>query len=165
MLLAAIGILVSAASTSAWFYVSCVLLACILAVQIPSLMVHIYSNNYRPDERGRRISGNLMLSAVVGSITAILVGFLLDKDLSHFRIIAIGTFILCLGTAFFHLKIPSKPLKSKSGGLSKDLAYAIKDRLFFWMLVGWMLMGIGNLITIPLTSRVPCEPKLRIKFI
>ena len=51
MLLAAIGILVSAASTSAWFYVSCVLLACILAVQIPSLMVHIYSNNYRPDEK------------------------------------------------------------------------------------------------------------------
>ena len=158
MLLAAIGILVSAASTSAWFYVSCVLFACILAVQIPSLMVHIYSNNYRPDERGRRISGNLMLSAVVGSITAILVGFLLDKDLSHFRIIAIGTFILCLGTAFFHLKIPSKPLKSKSGGLSKDLAYAIKDRLFFWMLVGWMLMGIGNLITIPLRVEYLANP-------
>ena len=121
VLFVALSILASAAATNAWFYVGCVLLGCIIAAQVPSLMVHIYSNNYSSNERGRKISGNLMLSAVVGSVTALLVGFILDKDLSHFRIGALVTSVFCLGTAYFHLKIPSKPLKSESRGLSKDL--------------------------------------------
>ena len=146
----ALSILASAAATSAWFYVGCVLLGCVIAAQVPSLMVHVYANNYKSNERGRKISSNLMLSALISSVTALLVGLILDEDLSYFRIGAVVTFLFCLGTAYFHLKIPSKPLKSESRGLSKDLAYAIKDRLFFWMLMGWMLMGIGNLVTIPL---------------
>ena len=159
VLFVALSILASAAATNAWFYVGCVLLGCIIAAQVPSLMVHIYSNNYSSNERGRKISGNLMLSAVVGSVTALLVGFILDKDLSHFRIGALVTSVFCLGTAYFHLKIPSKPLKSESRGLSKDLVYAIKDRLFFWMLTGWMLVGIGYLVTIPLRVEYLANPE------
>ena len=49
MALTAIIILISAISTSAWFYVICVLLGCVLAVQVPSLMVYVYSNNYNPN--------------------------------------------------------------------------------------------------------------------
>ncbi len=158
MLGAACGILISAASTTAWSYVTSTLITCILAGQIPSLMVHIYSANYRPDERGRKISGNLMLYAVVGVITAHLVGLILDNDLSHFRAIAVVTFAFCLLTAYFHLKIPSKPLKADSGGLSGDLRHALRDRLFRWMLTGWMLMGIGNLITIPLRVEYLANP-------
>jgi MFS family permease len=154
----AISILASATATSGCFYVSCVLLGCVIAAQVPSLMVHVYSNNYNSNERGRKIASNLMLSAVVGTVTALLVGFILDKDLNYFRIGAIITFLFCLGTAYFHLKIPSKPLKSESRGLSKDLINAIKDRLFFWMLTGWMLMGIGNLVTIPLRVEYLANP-------
>ncbi len=131
VLFVALSILASAAANSAWLYVGCVLIGCIIAAQIPSLMVHVYANNYDSNERGRKISGNLMLSAVVGSVTALIVGFILDKDLSYFRIAAVVTFMFSLGTAYFHLKIPSKPLMSESQGLSKDLVYAIKDRLFF----------------------------------
>ena len=158
MVCAAISILISASATTSWFYASCVLIACILAVQVPSLMVHIYSNNYNSNERGRKISGNLMLSAIVGSITALIIGFLLDEKLNYFRIIAIATFVLCLGTAYFHLKIPSTPLKAESGGLFNDLLYAIQDRFFSWMLTGWMLMGIGNLVTIPLRVEYLANP-------
>ena len=158
----ALSILASAAATSAWFYVGCVLLGCVIAAQVPSLMVHVYANNYKSNERGRKISSNLMLSAVVGSVTALLVGLILDEDLSYFRIGAVVTFLFCLGTAYFHLKIPSQPLKSESRSLSKDLTYAIKDRLFFWMLTGWMLMGIGNLVTIPLRVEYLANPVHRL---
>ena len=44
---------ISAAATTSWFYAGSVLIACVLAVQVPSLMVHIYSNNYNSNERGR----------------------------------------------------------------------------------------------------------------
>jgi len=154
----ALSILASAVATSAWFYVGCVLTGCVIAAQVPSLMVHVYANNYASNERGRKISGNLMLSAIVGSATALLIGLMLDKNLSYFRILAAVTFLFCLGTAYFHLKIPSNPLMSESRGLSKDLAYAIKDRLFFWMLTGWMLVGIGNLVTIPLRVEYLANP-------
>ena len=144
------GILLSSSANSAWIYTGWVLAACILAGQVPSLMVHVYSRNYRSGERGRKISGNLMLSAIVGAGTALLIGRLLDDDLNHFRPIAVVVFLFCLCTAFYHLKIPSLPLKQGTGGLGQDLRHALKDRLFFWMLTGWMLMGIGNLVTIPL---------------
>jgi len=158
MLGTAIGILLSATANSAWAYAGWLLIACVLAGQVPSLMVHIYSRNYRSGERGRKISGNLMLSAIVGAVTALVIGRLLDHDLNHFRPGAVVIFLFCLCTAYFHLKIPSAPLKPSAGGLSKDLRHALKDRLFSWMLTGWMLMGIGNLITIPLRVEYLANP-------
>ena len=155
---AAVGILLSATANSAWAYTGWVLLACVLAGQVPSLMVHIYSRNYRSGERGRKISGNLMLSAVVGAIAALIIGRMLDHDLNLFRLGAVVIFLFCMCTAFYHLKIPSKPLKANAGGLSNDLGHALRDRLFFWMLTGWMLMGIGNLITIPLRVEYLANP-------
>ena len=158
MLGAAIGILLSATANSAWVYAGWLLLACVLAGQVPSLMVHIYSRNYPSGQRGRKISGNLMLSAVVGAGTALTIGWILDQNLNHFRPGAVVIFLFCTFTAYFHLKIPSVPLKSDSGGLSEDLRHALKDRLFFWMLTGWMLMGIGNLVTIPLRVEYLANP-------
>ena len=152
------GILLSSSANSAWVYTGWVLAACILAGQVPSLMVHVYTRNYRSGERGRKISGNLMLSAIVGAGTALLIGHLLDDDLNHFRPIAVVIFLFCLCTAFYHLKIPSLPLKQDTGGLGQDLRHALKDRLFFWMLTGWMLMGIGNLVTIPLRIEYLANP-------
>ena len=152
------GILLSSSANSAWIYTGWVLAACILAGQVLSLMVHVYSRNYRSGERGRKISGNLMLSAIVGAGTALLIGRLLDDDLNHFRPIAVVVFLFCLCTAFYHLKIPSLPLKQGTGGLGQDLRHALKDRLFFWMLTGWMLMGIGNLVTIPLRIEYLANP-------
>ena len=109
--------------------------------------------------RGRfKISGNLMLSAVVGAGTALTIGWVLDQDLNHFRPGAVVIFLFCTCTAYFHLKIPSVPLKPDAGGLGKDLRHALKDRLFFWMLTGWMLMGIGNLVTIPLRVEYLANP-------
>ena len=158
MLGAAIGILLSATANSAWVYAGWLLIACVLAGQVPSLMVHIYSRNYPSGQRGRKISGNLMLSAVVGAGTALIIGRILDHDLNHFRPGAVVIFLFCTCTAYFHLKIPSAPLKPGAGGLSKDLGHALKDRLFSWMLTGWMLMGIGNLVTIPLRVEYLANP-------
>lgn len=158
MLGTAIGILLSATANSAWVYAGWLLLACVLAGQVPSLMVHIYSCNYPSGQRGRKISGNLMLSAVVGAGTALTIGWVLDQDLNHFRPGAVVIFLFCTCTAYFHLKIPSVPLKPDAGGLGKDLRHALKDRLFFWMLTGWMLMGIGNLVTIPLRVEYLANP-------
>jgi MFS family permease len=164
MALTAIFILISATSTSAWFYVIWVLLGCVLAIQVPSLMVHVYSNNYRPNEKGGRISGNLMLSSATGGATALIIGLILDWDLAYFKVIAIGSFLICLGTAYFHLKIPSKPLESDSLGLSQNLIRATRDRLFLWILSGLMLTGIGVMLTIPIRVEYLVNPAYGLNF-
>ena len=164
MAFTAIFILISAISPSAWFYVICVLLGCILAVQVPSMMVHVYSNNYSPNEKGGRISGNLMLSSAAGGATALVIGLILDLDLGFFKLIAFGTFLICLGTAYFHLKIPSKPLESDSLGLLKNLLQATKDRLFLWMLSGLILTGIGVMLTIPIRVEYLVNPTYGLNF-
>jgi len=164
MALTAIFILISAISPSAWFYVICVLLGCILAVQVPSMMVHVYSNNYSPNEKGGRISGNLMLSSAAGGATALVIGLILDLDLGFFKLIAFGIFLICLGTAYFHLKIPSKPLETDSLGLLKIFLQATKDRLFLWMLSGLMVTGIGVMLTIPIRVEYLVNPAYGLNF-
>ena len=132
MLGAAIGILLSATANSAWVYAGWLLLACVLAGQVPSLMVHIYSRNYPSGQRGRKISGNLMLSAVVGAGTAPTIGWILDQDLNHFRPGAVVIFLFCLCTAYFHLKDSLGSLETgRRRTVGKDLGHALKDRLFF----------------------------------
>ena len=54
MLGTAIGILLSATANSAWVYAGWLLLACVLAGQVPSLMVHIYCATTPPAKGGAK---------------------------------------------------------------------------------------------------------------
>tara|TARA_B100000282_G_C31661309_1_gene457646 strand:- start:199 stop:1047 length:849 start_codon:yes stop_codon:yes gene_type:complete len=128
------------------------------------MMVHVYSNNYSPNEKGGRISGNLMLSSAAGGATALVIGLILDLDLGFFKLIAFGIFLICLGTAYFHLKIPSKPLETDSLGLLKIFLQATKDRLFLWMLSGLMVTGIGVMLTIPIRVEYLVNPAYGLNF-
>ena len=58
------------------------------------LDVHVYSNNYRPNEKRGGISGNLILSSADEGATALVIGLILDLDLGYFKFIAFGTFFL-----------------------------------------------------------------------
>ena len=59
-----------------------------------------------------------------------------------------GAGLVCSITLFF---IPSsKPLNVGAPRIFGGLSYVIKDSLFGKMLFGWMLMGLGVIMTIPL---------------
>ena len=155
----AAGLFCAARTEHIWAYALAFVLTGILVAQVPSLMVHVYSRNYREGERGRRISGNLMLSAGAGACASLFIGRLLDQDLLLYQEVLLGMAVACLCAAWLHLQIPSEPLRSKDQpSLHKDLRLAFQDRFFVWMLTAWMLMGVGNLITIPLRVEYVANP-------
>ena len=157
---AALGTLSAAMTHQVWVYTLGFMFSLILVAQVPSLMVHVYSRNYPPGERGKRLSGNLMIAAGTGAVASLLIGRALDHDLSLYHQILWGIFIACILAAVLHLRIPSEPLRTKTQpGFLHDLKLALQDRFFAWMLFAWMLMGVGNLLTIPLRVEYVANPK------
>jgi hypothetical protein len=155
----ALGTSIAAFANTALSYTAGLLFALILVAQVPSLMVHIYSRNYHKKERGRRISGNLMISSTVGASISLLIGRLLDQDLEYYQYCLLGMSVASLCAALIHLRIPSDRLReADQPSLRHDLKLAFKDKFFAAMLFGWMLMGVGNLITIPLRVEYVANP-------
>ena len=74
----AAGLFLAANIEHVWVYTFSLVSTGILVAQVPSLMVHVYARNYSEGERGRQISGNLMISAAIGACTSLSVGQLLD---------------------------------------------------------------------------------------
>jgi len=155
----ACGTTIAASANSATGYTAGLLLALILVAQVPSLMVHIYSKNYHKKERGRRLSGNLMISSTIGASVSLLIGQLLDQNLQYYQYCLLGMSAASICAALIHLRIPSERLReADKPHLRHDLKLAFKDKFFAAMLFAWMLMGVGNLITIPLRIEYVANP-------
>jgi len=159
MLGTATGTAIAALAPNALSYTAGLLIALILVAQVPSLMVHIYTRNYHKKERGRRLSGNLMISSSIGACVSLLIGQLLDHNLSYYQYCLLGMSIASICAALIHLRIPSDRLREADQPcLRHDLKLAFKDKFFAAMLFAWMLMGVGNLITIPLRVEYVANP-------
>ena len=159
MIGSAIGTLCAASTNQVWVYTIALMAALVIVAQVPSLMVHVYSRNYLHGDRGRRISGNLMISAGIGALTSLIIGQLLDQNIQFYHQILLGITIACFCAALLHLRIPSEPLREKNQpSLTQDLRLAFRDRFFAGMLFAWMLMGVGNLVTIPLRVEYAANP-------
>ncbi len=159
MIGSAIGTLCAASTQQVWAYTLALMAALIIVAQVPSLMVHVYSRNYLQGERGKRLSGNLMISAGIGALTSLIIGQLLDQDIQFYHQILLGISAACFCAALLHLRIPSERLREKNQpSLMQDLRLAFRDRFFAGMLFAWMLMGVGNLVTIPLRVEYAANP-------
>ena len=159
MLGTATGTGIAAFAPNTLTYTAGLLMALILVAQVPSLMVHIYARNYHKKERGRRLSGNLMISSTIGASISLLIGQLLDHDLSYYQHCLLGMSAASICAAYMHLRIPSHRLREEDQPcLRHDLKSAFKDQFFAAMLFAWMLMGVGNLITIPLRVEYVANP-------
>ena len=110
------------------------------------LLVHIYSTNYASSIR-KRVAYAITLS--VALFLGWFGGQLLERDISAFPIL----FQIMAGAAFSEAvsTTPSRILQRspKSNPLT-HLSLAWKDKVFGCMLGMWMILGFGNLTTMPL---------------
>ena len=156
---AAVAFLAAALAPNLFLFVLGSLLAAMILGQQMPLMVHIYTENYAPSRRGQLLSSSVALSVAVATIFSLAGGALLDFDLSTYRwlfVVAAGaSLVACAAMS----RVPSSPL-SPTGSRNPlaNLALAWKDRMFGAMLGAWMLMGLGNLITIPLRIEYMANP-------
>lgn len=140
------------------FFLGTAVAAMVLAQQMP-LMVHIYTENYAPSRRGRLLSTSIVLSVVVATVFSLAGGALLDLDLRNYRWLFAAAALAAVVAGLAVRGIPSSPI-SPSGGRNPliNLRYAWKDRVFGAMLAVWMLMGLGNLLILPLRIEYMANP-------
>lgn len=149
-------------TTLPWFFLAIICAAILFSQQMP-LMVHIYSENYSSRYRGSLLSNSIVLSVATAAVFSWAGGRLLDWDLGHYPFLLLGMALAAALAGFAIRQMPSTPLpESKSRNPLANLSYAWKDRTFGLMLTVWMLMGLGNLITIPLRVEYMANPRFQI---
>ncbi len=134
-------------------------LAQVLASQAVPMMTHLYSENYPPNQRGSRLATTFVIGSLSGIVFGYLGGKLLDIDEALYPwIFVIG--ILAAGLASWASRhIPSESAHSlQSRDVMASLRVAWQDTLFRKMLAGWMLIGLGNLMLIPIRVEYLANP-------
>jgi len=153
----------TAISMNTAFYAVTIVAAYILFAQPPKLMLHIYSNNYPTRERGKRVSTMFTISIGVGILFSFWLGKGLDADITNFHMQFFLLAIAAIISALFLMKIPSVPLdpEAKSNAW-QTISLLWKDKLFAIMIVGYIILGVGNSMVIPIRIEYMADPKYTI---
>ncbi len=136
------------------------ILSQILVAQGVPLFTALYTQNYSKKERGKRLSRSVIFVSATLTVFGLLGGYILDYSLGSYRILyGIGAIAALLGALSIR-KMPSVPIATlNSGVLVENLRMAAKDRVFRQLLIRWMIMGMGNLMLIPLRIEVLANPE------
>ncbi len=164
LVLACLALLVSAWTGNLYVFVITTVLGYLLMHQQVPFMVHIYSDNYASRRRGSLLSNSIFLAVLASALFAYAGGKVLDANLDHYRFIMLTLAVACLVSAWAVVRMPSTPLSSQhTRNPFANLSLAWKDKVFGWMLFIWMLMGIGNLMTLPLRVEYMAQPRFGIE--
>lgn len=151
MLLTGICLLVVFVTDSLAAYVVGLAVAQISVAQQYTLRLHIHANNYRSTERGRRFSWILILGASSCMGCSYGFGWFLDNHWENRDWIFAFMVVAAVACAMALIWIPSSKLPSDDqGGTLASFRLVWRDKLFAAILLGWMLLGLGWLTTVPL---------------
>lgn len=121
------------------------------AVQQGPLMLQIYTENYTRAERGARMTWPFILAALSSIGFAVAGGRLLDQKIEVYHWIFVIMLVAAGVCAVACMKIPSSPLSREHvGNPWQNCSLIWKDRFFGFLLGSWMLLGLGNLIALPI---------------
>jgi MFS family permease len=138
----------------------CIIASQMASVQHGPLMVQVYTMNYSSKERGRRVTTPLMLSAGFSVLCAWLGGAILDFNILNYRFLFLVMMLCAFASAWTVHGVPSQALSTEHvGNPWQSFSLIWKDRLFGYILNAWMLLGLGNLIAIPIRVEYLANPK------
>ncbi len=121
-------------------------------------MVEVYTSNYRSNERGKRLSWCLLYSALMGMVIAHFGGIILDKSLKNYVWICVGMGLAAFCAAWAVSGIPKCEIKTfGSTHPFANISLLWKDKWFGYMKLGWVLLGFGNLVTLPMRTEYLCD--------
>lgn len=155
----ALALLVAANAASLPVYFIMALAAFTAAGMAPPLITTIFSLNYAEHDRGKRFSTGTLVNTLVASLFAWGAGQLLEDHLGRYSLLfMLGSFAACM-CAFAFCRMPTIPLPEDTSVRPwPKFALALQDKLFGYMLLAWMIMGVGNLMTIPLRVEYLANP-------
>lgn len=148
----AVTIIIAAMAPSLAIYALAIIVTQIIFTQPPQLMLHVYSTNYLASERGKLVSIMFLIGLTVGTFFSSQIGRWLDINLNYFRLVLTILAISALLAAFVTYQIPSESFKNQITPRSiwHNLSLLWKDRLFGWLIIGYIILGVGNMMVHPI---------------
>jgi MFS family permease len=150
MALAALALAGAGLSTSfEGFFVGVLIGAPLITASAP-LITALWQDRIPGQRRGRLFARVTSLAGVVGVISSAAIAAWLELDVSRFRPVLLGMAGLLLLAALASLRIRSGPVETEGGNPYRVLRLAWREPRFGMILIGWFLLGFGNLATMPL---------------
>lgn len=133
------------------------------AVQHGPLILQIYTKNYTARERGSRMTVPFILTAACAVLFSFAGGLILDWRIGAYPLIFVVMVLAALVAAYACWRMPSSPLSREHiGNPWQNLSLMWQDRFFGFLLGSWMLLGLGNLIALPVRFDYLANPKFGI---
>lgn len=133
------------------------------AVQHGPLILQIYTENYTARERGSRMTVPFILTAAFSIIFSYAGGLILDWKISAYPLIFLVMIVAASIAAYACWRMPSSPLSREHiGNPWQNFSLIWKDKFFGFLLGSWMLLGLGNLIALPVRVDYLANPKFGI---
>ena len=132
-------------------YASLVAVGMIVVQSRVPFTASIHERNYPVERRGRRFSVGLISGYIVALGFDLTAGAVLEADVNRYPVLllAAGVGIAAGSVALWF--VPSRPeMVTRSTNPFKNLRYLRTDRLFRRLIMGWFVLGLGNLWTVPL---------------
>jgi len=158
-ILCAIWIVGASVTESLIIFTVLMIMSQVVAMQQGPLMTQIYAENYPASQRGSRVSIPFMLTSISTVLFSLIGGWLLDQSLDYYRQLLWVMALAALAYSSAINRIPSTAFSTDAvGNLWNSLSLIWKDRLFGYLLGSWMLLGLGNLITVPIRVEYLANP-------
>jgi MFS family permease len=158
--LTAAFLLASVSVNSLFVFGSFVILSLIINVQKGPVLLDIYTTNYPPNQRGHYMKYPNVLSAVSAILFGFIGGKFLDANIENYTIVFIVMAIVAFAAGLIVKAIPSEPFsRDNIGNPFQSISLIWKDKLFGSMLGAWMILGIGNLICLPIRYEYLANPE------
>jgi MFS family permease len=142
------------------FFSVFVVISQMAAVQHGPLILQIYTENYGPGERGSRMTWPFILTAACSIGFSYLGGAVLDWRLDAYPFLFGAMVLAALLAAVTCGFMPSSPLsRDHVGNPWQNLSLVWKDRFFGYILGCWMLLGLGNLLALPVRIDYLANPQ------
>jgi MFS family permease len=157
--LTALFLLASVSVNSLLIFGTFVILSLIINVQKGPVLLDIYTTNYPPNQRGHYMKYPNVLSAVSAILFGFIGGKFLDANIVNYTIVFIIMAIVALLAGLIVKTIPSEPFsRDNIGNPFQSISLIGQDKLFGSMLGAWMILGIGNLICLPIRYEYLANP-------
>jgi predicted MFS family arabinose efflux permease len=136
-----------------YVYVACAMGAIAVGDGIAVLMAPIHAANYPAGRRGKYVSGSLMVRVLSAAIAGYAIGGILKGDMGRWPLVVGFALATWLAQAVLLWRIPSPVLAlapTDHSAARRRWNLVRDDAILRNVLISWMFMGVGNLMTIPL---------------
>jgi len=150
--MAGAALIVASANPRAGTFFVGVLIGAPLIMAVSPLVTAVWRQIVSDGWRGRRFSQVNLLAGVAGIASTAAISLWMAGDAGRYRPVVFALGALLVAAAAASRRIPSRPIRDHGRSPLHVLALLWQRPMFGLLNVAWTLLGLGNLITVPLRT-------------